>query len=66
MSIKRINGYMTPRTKKAAPKSYTCALCGKQLEPKDAYFYVDGCNCAITDSALPYCIKCYADKYGRW
>lgn len=65
MSIKRTNDYMMPRTKKSAPKSYICSKCKQELLPKDAYFYVDGCNYAITDNALAYCRECYREVYDR-
>lgn len=66
MSLKRNNGYMTPRsTKRSTPKSYSCARCGKELLPKDAYFYVDGCNFAITENAPAHCRECYKEVYGK-
>lgn len=42
-----------------------CTACRKILTPSTAFYYVDGCNFAITASAPPYCRECYREKYGR-
>ena len=63
--MKRNNGYMTPRNRKNIKNKYICAMCGKELEAKEAYCYVDENNCAITQNALPYCRECYRIKYGE-
>lgn len=63
--MKRINGYMIPRQKKKVADAYICFRCKKKLEPKDAYFYVDSCNCAITENSLPHCRECYRVEYGE-
>lgn len=63
--MKKFNGMMYPQRKKQSLKKLTCFKCGKELTPSTAYYYVDGCNCAITDSAPPYCKPCYIEKYGR-
>lgn len=63
--MKKINGYMIPKQRKKVSNEYTCAGCGKKLTAKEACFYVDGCNCAITDNSKPYCLECYGKKYGK-
>lgn len=64
--MKRSGGMMYPRNKRQkAEKKLTCNNCGKELTPAIAYYYVDGCNCAITSNAPPHCKECYIKKYGK-
>lgn len=63
--MKRVSNMMYPRRRTSKPKKYICNKCGKELTPSTAYFYVDGCNCAITDNAPPYCRECYKSVYGK-
>lgn len=56
--------YVKP-SKNSALKKCNCSKCGKELTPSTAYYYVDGCNCAITDSAPPHCKECYIKTYGN-
>ena len=60
------NRMIYARNKKVNPKNLTCAKCGKKLTLKTAYYYVDGCNYGITNSAKPHCKECYIEKYGRY
>lgn len=64
--MKRVNGMMYPRRRAPKTKKYTCNKCDKELTPSTAYFYVDACNCSITDNAPPYCIECYKLVYGKY
>ena len=64
--MKRVSNMMYPRRRTSKNKKYTCHNCGKELIPSTAYFYVDGCNCAITDNAPPYCKACYKLVYGKY
>ena len=52
-----------PKVRSSTKKQYTCADCGKTLLPKDAFSYVDGCNCSITANAPILCAECYAIHY---
>lgn len=61
--MKKSHGMMFPRTKRTAASTCKCTKCGKELTPAQAYYYVDGCNCAITQSAQPYCIYCYRQTF---
>jgi DNA-directed RNA polymerase subunit RPC12/RpoP len=61
--MKKIRGMMYPKTKEHKTQSYKCARCNKELTPSTAYFYVDSCNCAITDNAPPHCYDCYKIVY---
>ena len=63
--MKRVRGMMYPRRQTTKLKKYTCCKCGKELTPSTAYFYVDGCNCAITDNAQAHCKECYISVYGK-
>ena len=63
--MKKYNGYMIPTHNKRVRDKYICATCGKVLEPKDAYCYVDANNFAITNNAPAYCRSCYKEKYGE-
>lgn len=63
--MKRYGEMMYPRLKRRAAKKITCAKCGKELTPSTAYHYVDGCNCAITNNAPPFCRECYRETYGE-
>ena len=63
--MKKYNGYMVPSRGKNVKGKYKCTSCGKVLEPKDAYCYVDPNNFAITNNAPPYCRECYREKYGE-
>ena len=64
--MRKFNGMMYVKHKRTKPiKKLTCHKCSKELTPDIAYYYVDGCNCAITDSAPPYCRECYKIVYGR-
>lgn len=63
--MKKVHGMMYPKKAKKN-KNCTCTKCGKELTPATAYYYVDGCNCAITNSAPPYCKECYKVVYGTW
>lgn len=62
--MKRIGNMMYVEKPKKAGKC-NCTTCGKSLSPEMAYYYVDGCNCAITNNAPPYCKECYIEKYGK-
>lgn len=64
--MKRVGDMMYPRRRKSTVKKYTCNKCGKELIPATAYFYVDGCNCAITDNAPAHCRECYISVYGKY
>ena len=61
--MKKINGYMIPKNKGKKTDKCKCAACGKDLDPKEACYYVDGCNYAITNNAPAYCMDCYNNKY---
>lgn len=63
--MRKYNGYMIPKVKRTAQNKYVCVMCGKDLDAKSAYFYVDSCNCAITENSKPYCLDCYRRKYGE-
>ena len=43
-------------------KIVCCCVCGKKLKPNEAYYYVDGCNFAITNNAKPYCKDCKKER----
>lgn len=62
--MRKINGYMIPKAKKAKSGKCKCFRCGKALTPADAYYYVDGNNCAISCNAA-YCIDCYKQTFPR-
>lgn len=60
--MKKNKGMMFPNKKNKVSNRLRCSKCGKELTPKTAYYYVDGCNCAITDNALPLCLECCENK----
>ena len=64
--MKKIGGMMYPKQKRHKVNELQCYKCQKKLTPATAYYYVDSCNCAITDNAPPHCKECYIEKYGRW
>ena len=65
--MKKFGGMMYPEHKaRKAQKNLQCNKCKKELTPATAYYYVDSCNCAITQNAPPYCRECYIEMYGRW
>ena len=61
--MKRAQGMMYPKKAKKNGNC-TCTKCGEKLTPATAYYYVDGCNCDITNNAPPYCKECYKAVYG--
>lgn len=63
--MKRSGYMMYPKLKRTAQKKLLCAKCGKPLTPETAYYYVDGCNCAITANAPAHCLDCYKAVYGN-
>jgi hypothetical protein len=63
--MKKYRGMMYPKNKRRAATKCVCTTCGKELTPTTAFYYVDGCNCAITENAPPFCYDCYVLKYGR-
>lgn len=64
--MKKIGGMMYPKQRaRRTQKSYVCKKCGKVLTPSEAYFYVDSCNCAITENSPAYCRECYKERYGE-
>lgn len=65
--MKKHSGMMYPKpTRVSKQQKYTCTKCGKELTPSTAFYYVDSCNFAITNSAKPYCQVCYIKTYGRY
>lgn len=59
------NGYMMyAKNITTNIKNVCCCICGKKLTLDKAYYYVDGCNFAITNNAKPYCKDC-KDKKGK-
>lgn len=62
--MKRNGHMMYAKHKTAKYKTVCCCVCGKELTPDKAYYYVDGCNFAITNNAKPYCKDC-KDKKGE-
>lgn len=62
--MKRNGHMMYAKHKTANHKTVCCCVCGKQLTPDKAYYYVDGCNFAITNNAKPYCKDCKDKKEG--
>lgn len=61
--MKKVGHMMYPKAKKRKDQKCTCCKCGKELTPAQAFYYVDSCNFAITQSAKPHCIDCI-DKKG--
>lgn len=47
------------KLKTSAPLVCTCAACQKEIPFKDAIFWTDETNIAITNSAPPYCRDCF-------
>lgn len=64
MSVKRYGDMMYPKNGRRNNKKCTCVKCKKKLTPRTAYYYVDGCNAAITNNAPPYCEDCYRETFG--
>lgn len=64
--MKRVGGMMYAKVGGNTKKKCSCAKCGKELTPATAFYYVDSCNFAITNSAKPYCKECYIEIYGRY
>ncbi len=64
--MKKIGGMMYPKQKQRKTGQLQCNKCKKMLTPPTAFYYVDSCNCAITDNAPPHCKECYIATYGRW
>ena len=64
--MKKYGCMMYPKhINKKATKCIICKKCGKELTPATAFYYVDGCNCAITNNAPAYCRECYREVYGE-
>ena len=63
--MRKVNRYMIPTGKRSSQKKYVCASCNKHISAESAFFYVDSCNCAITNNSRPYCQECYEKKYHR-
>lgn len=63
--MKRAGYMMYPKPMRKTPSKHKCAKCGKALTPAQACYYVDGCNCAITQNAPAYCRECYRAVYGE-
>jgi hypothetical protein len=61
--IKRNGNMLYVKPKRSNYKKCKCNKCGKELTPSTAYYYVDGCNCAITENAPPHCKECYIKTY---
>lgn len=59
--MKRV-GHMMYTKKPKKTKIVCCCVCGKKLKPNEAYYYVDGCNFAITNNAKPYCKDCKKER----
>lgn len=59
-----MSSYVPKFRHRTEKKSYICVDCGKILAPKEAFQYVDGCNCSITQNAPILCAECYAKRYG--
>lgn len=62
--MKRVGKMMYPKQCKKSGET-VCCVCGKRLTPAQAFYYVDGCNFAITNSAKPHCEECCAAKKGK-
>ncbi len=63
--MKKHGGMMYPQITRKKETKCTCKKCGKELTPATAYYYVDSCNCAITNNAPAYCRECYKAVYGE-
>ena len=63
--MKRAGSMLYPRKQNNKLENCNCEKCKKELTPSEAYYYVDGCNCAITQNAKPYCRECYKIVFGR-
>ena len=64
--MKKVGSMMYPKGRKNTTTECACTKCGKELTPAAAFYYVDSCNFAITNSAKPYCKECYIETYGRY
>ena len=64
--MKKSGGMMYPKRSNRTPQKCACTKCGKELTPSTAFYYVDSCNFAITNSSKPYCKACYLETYGRY
>ena len=56
--MKKINGMMFAGRSRRVPNTVRCASCRKELTASEAFYKVDGCNYAITNSAKPFCFDC--------
>lgn len=56
--MKRVGKMMYPKQGGKSNKKTACCVCGKELTPAESFYYVDSCNCAITQSAQPHCYEC--------
>jgi hypothetical protein len=56
--MKRVNKMMYPKQSGKNNKKTACCVCGRELTPAQAFYYVDSCNCAITQNAKPHCYEC--------
>lgn len=63
--MKKYGGMMYPQHKSRTVKKLICAKCKKELTPETAFYYVDSCNCAITNNAPSFCRECYRETYGE-
>jgi hypothetical protein len=54
--MKKVKGMMY--TGKSKKLSNVCSKCNKTCLPSDIYFYVDGCNFAITNNSKGICKDC--------
>ena len=56
--MKRVNKMMFPKQSAKRIGKTSCCICGKELTPAQAFYYVDSCNFAITQNAPPHCYGC--------
>lgn len=63
--MKKYGGMMYPAHRPRKAGKLQCYKCKRELTPATAFYYVDSCNCAITNNAPPYCKDCYIATYGR-
>lgn len=64
--MKRRGNMMYPKNGPRTQQKCNCTKCGQELTQATAFYYVDGNNCAITNSAKPYCRECYIKTFGRY